>query len=529
MDFNETIYTDVLVIGSGGAGLCAAISAKLRGADVLVVSKSRRPGRANNTAISGGVFAVATGIKSKDDTQELHLKDTLVAGRYINRQDMVQTMIEGAIEQTHNLELYGVSLQKKGKEGFWVIHVPGHSVPGHLFSKNSFGTDFTIPLSQYAQNNGIKFVSGVFVERLLLGVNGDIAGALVFRRHNKGLILIRAKAVVIAAGGAGQIYSRTDNAPGTIGDGYALAFRLCLPKTLIAYEVFVFRGGAQLFNSRGDDIALIHGMTDLVSMTRDALTIAMAKEIRKGRGINGGLLLDLSNIPARKLERYKRFIPKSVKGRSRFIVSPAVHHCMGGLSVSNRGETVIEGLFAAGEVNGGVHGANRLGGNALTEAWVYGNITGHLAAQCAKDKKHTVIEENFEEIDKEIRFDESKKKAFSIQDVRKELKALMWEKAGIIRTEQILAEVVNDIYNLEKNLDQSKIGDWKELVQKFEIKNMLLTAEMIAKSALLRKESRGSHFRDDFPNEGGDYWTRNIMIKPTGCGMELAYLQNNKT
>jgi len=225
----------------------------------------------------------ATGIKSKDDTQELHLKDTLVAGRYINRQDMVQTMIEGAIEQTHNLELYGVSLQKKGKEGFWVIYVPGHSVPGHL------------------------------------------------------------------------------------------------------------------------------------------------------------------------------------------------------------------------------------------------------AAQCAKDKKHTVIEENFEEIDKEIRFDESKKKAFSIQDVRKELKALMWEKAGIIRTEQILAEVVNDIYNLEKNLDQSKIGDWKELVQKFEIKNMLLTAEMIAKSALLRKESRGSHFRDDLPNEGGEYWTRNIMVKPTGCGMELAYLQNNKT
>ncbi|MDY7030368.1 MAG: FAD-binding protein [Thermodesulfobacteriota bacterium] len=521
MHFKHTLETDVLVVGSGGAGLCAAISAKNEGAHVLVVSKGR-PGRANNTAISGGAFAVSTGLRSKGDTKELHLKDTLISGRYVNRRDMVETMIEGALDQTHNLVRYGVPLKKKGDQGFWIVHVPGHSAPRHVFSENSIGTDFTIPMSQYAQNNSIDFLSGIFVERLLRGVNGDIAGAIVLSRQDQGPILIQSKAVVLATGGAGQVYSQNDNAPGTTGDGYSLAFRLGvpmidmefvqfyptvlfesgLPRTLIGYEVFIFRGGAKLFNSRNEDIALLHGIVDPHSMTRDALTIAIAKEIQKGRGVDEGVWLDLSTIPSEKLERYQRFIPKSVKGRLRFVISPAVHHCMGGLSVNNRGETGIEGLFAAGEVNGGVHGANRLGGNALTDIWVYGNLTGILAAQYIKSKKYPVIEESFETMKNEIQHDMDNNGKFSIKTIQQELRSFMWEKAGIVRTGQGLTELVSDIHHLGEKLNQCNVGNWKECIQKHETKNMLLTGEMIARSALLREESRGSHFRDDFPDEG---------------------------
>ena len=538
MYFNEIISTDVLVIGSGGAGLCAAISARKEGADVLVVGKAR-PGRSNNTAVSGGVFAVVTGAKNTGDSHELHIRDTLVAGRNINRLDMVQTMVEGALEQTENLVRYGVRLQKKGDD-YWVIHVPGHSVPRHLFSKNSFGTDFTIPIAKYAGDKNIRFLSGVFVERLLRGKNGRIAGALVIDKNKNQLIIIRSKAVVLASGGAGRIFSRNNNAPGTTGDGYCLAFRLgvplvdmefvqfyptllyepSLPKSLVAYEVFIFRGGAKLFNSKGEDIILRHNLVDPASLTRDALAIAMVTEIREGRGVNGGVWLDLSFIPPKKLELYRRFVHKSLKGRLRFIVSPGVHHFMGGLSVSNKGETEIDGLFSAGEVNGGMHGANRLGGNALTEAWVYGNLTGILAAQYSKESKSPVIEENFEPIENEIKLDLEQKGELPLQNILQEIKDLMWEKAGIIRTEELLMELIRDIDNIKKRLNKCRVENLKDFIRKSEIKNMLLIGEITARSAIERKESRGSHFRLDFPREGGDDWIKNIFVKPCDYGLE---------
>ena len=282
MHFNQILDTDVLIVGSGGAGLCAAISAGREGADVLVVSKGR-PGRSNNTAISGGVFAVVTGSKSTSDTEELHFKDTL-----------------------------------------------------------------------------------------------------------------------------------------------------------------------------------------------------------------------------------------------------ASHHLMGGLSVSNLGETKIGGLFAAGEVNGGVHGANRLGGNALTETWVYGTLTGILAAQYAKKRKSISVEEDFKAIYREIRSDFEKKRTIPVQTVREKLRLLMWEKAGIIRTKEKLSELTSDINILKNRLDQCGIGDWKELIDKSEINNMLLTGEMITKSALARKESRGSHFRIDFPDEGGNSWIKNIMIKSDAGNVRVQLKKRTK-
>ncbi|OPX90184.1 MAG: Fumarate reductase flavoprotein subunit [Pelotomaculum sp. PtaB.Bin104] len=546
MDVLEVINTDVLVIGGGGAGLCAAISSKKEGAKVLLISKSR-PGRANNTAISGGSFSASTGLWDERDTPEQHLSDTLVAGRWINRAEMVRTMTSGAQEQMNNLISYGVPLQKKDNDKLRIISLPGHSVARNVVTKNSFGTDFTHPLFNFAKNLGVNFLAGVFVVRLCRGEQGDIAGALVIDPARQGLILIQAKAVVLATGGAGQIYSQTNNAPGSTGDGYALAFRLGVPlidmefvqyyptcllksslvKRMVIYEILVYWGGARLVNNLEENIALRHGLKDPSDMTRDALTLAIAKEVKEGRGINGGVWMDLSTIPGDKIKHLQKFIPKGLKGRDRFLVAPVAHFFMGGLLVNEQGETGIEGLYSAGEINGGVHGANRLGGNALTEAWVFGDITGRLAAQYARLKKHISSIENLQAIIKELKSYSEGKGQLWVGEIRREVQLLMWEKAGIIRTREGLSGIVSDIELQKEKLAVTKVSDFRQLIDKLETENMLLVGEAVVLSALIRKESRGAHFREDFPCEGGEKWVNNTCIKGND-GNEMTASINTK-
>ncbi|MDF9409876.1 FAD-binding protein [Pelotomaculum isophthalicicum JI] len=531
MDVLEVINTDVLIIGGGGAGLCAAISSKKEGAEVLLISKSR-PGRSNNTAISGGSFAASTGLWDERDTPEQHLTDTLAAGRWINRTKMVRTMTSGAQEQVKNLLGYGVPLQKKNDK-LRIISLPGHSTARNVVTENSFGTDFTLPLFNFAKNLGVNFLAGVFVVRLCRSELGDIAGALIIDPVRQGLILIQSKAIVLATGGAGQIYSQTNNAPGTTGDGCALAYRLGVPltdmefvqyyptcllesslvKKMVIYEILVYWGGARLLNSLGESITQRHNLKDNSKMTRDALTLAIAKEIKEGRGINGGVWLDLSTIPADKIKHFQKFIPKGITGKDRFLVAPVAHFFMGGILINERGETGIEGLYSAGEVNGGVHGANRLGGNALTEAWVYGDITGRFAAQYARSKKKILSIENLQSTIKDLESHTEGKKQLSVQEVRRELQDLMWEKVGVIRNREGLSGMVNDIEKLKEKLPDTEVSDYLKLINKLETENMLLVGEAVVLSALLRKESRGAHYREDFPDEAGEKWIINTNIE----------------
>ncbi|MDD3653852.1 MAG: FAD-binding protein [Desulfotomaculaceae bacterium] len=531
MDIVDKLNTDVLVIGGGGAGLCAAISSKKEGAEVIMISKSL-PGRANNTAISDGSFSAATGLWDERDTPEQHFSDTLATGRGINRPDMVRTMTSGAPEQVGKLLSYGVPLQKKDDGKLKTFSLPGHSVARNLVTEKSSGIEFTLPLFNCAQKLGVKFLAGVFVVRLCRSEQGGIAGALVIDPARQGLILIQARATVLATGGAGHIYSHTNNAPGTTGDGYALAlysgiqltdmefvqyYPTCLlnsspVKAMAIYEVLVYRGGARLLNSLGENIALRHGLKDNSSMTRDAVTLAIAKEIKEGRGINGGVWMDLSTIPADKIGRFQKFVRGS-QGQTRFLVAPAAHFFMGGLLANELGETGIEGLYSAGEVNGGVHGANRLGGNALTEAWVYGDITGRLAAQHSRRKKKNYIAENLQLIIKNLKACTEAKGHVLVEEVGRELQYLMWEKAGVIRTRERLNEMIGDLEELKEKLSETRANDFNSLIKKLETRNMLLVGEAIVLAALSRKESRGAHYREDFPNEGGEKSISSTCVK----------------
>lgn len=530
MEFIETINTGVLVVGGGGAGLCAALSARKEGAEVLLAAKSR-PGRACNTAVSKGTFAVATGAADDRNTPDLHFRDTIVSGRWINRPGLVRTMVDGAREQLNNLMDYQVPLSRTDDGKLRIRLAPGHSVARQVTTEKRFGTDCTLPLLAHTEKLGVAFASGLFVERLCIGDEGRIAGAVAIDPVRRGLVAIQARAVVLAGGGAGQVYSRTNNAPGATGDGYALGFRAGIPLVdmefvqfyptyvlehsfmgiMASYEILVSGGGAVLRNSLGEDIIRLHGQHP-ASITRDALTQVMSREIHQGRGVNGGIWMDLSTIPNDKVDFYRRFIPGRLGGRQGFVVSPVAHHFMGGLLVGDRGETGIEGLFSAGEVNGGVHGANRLGGNALTEAWVFGEITGRLAAQFSRRKGRGVAIKNLDRTAAEIESRTGGRGPFPVERVRRDVQRLMWEKAGIIRTGDGLTQLAGNFARMRSDLADAGAGSWKELISKLETENMLLAGEAVARSALLREESRGAHYRLDFPDEGGDHLARSVMV-----------------
>lgn len=527
---------DVLVIGGGGAGLRAAIEAKEAGADVLIVSKTR-VGFGNNTYISKGSFAAATGESEPLDNPEVHVKDSVTGGRFINDQKLLTAMAREAGAQIAFLEKCGVNFYKeKGKIMF--RQIPGHSYPRHVRGEHQAGTDFILPMRTYAKKIGVRFVDRVFITRLFTS-NGRIAAATGIAQDGSVHAFI-SNCSIIATGGFAQVYLHTNNAAGMTGDGYALAFEIGialkdmefvqfyptalgnLGTRILMYETLVFSTGAVLKNSSGENIIEKHGLTDPLVMTRDRLARAIMREILEGRAVEHGVIMDLSNIPEDKLARVSYLLPSSgLSGEREFVVSPTVHFCMGGIVIDKNAETRVSGLFAAGEVCGGIHGANRLGGNALSEVFSIGGIAGKNAAIKAREIDRPEIPENEIAAEKKLLESLFHKGDMDIKDLRRCIKELMWLKAGIIRTERELEEALEQIERLKSSVPKLCIKDGKEAIKLLELKNMLVLSEMVCKAALLRTESRGAHYRNDYPEEDNDNWLKNIVIRNQDSGMSL--------
>jgi succinate dehydrogenase/fumarate reductase flavoprotein subunit len=359
------IHSDVLVIGGGGAGLRAAIEAQERGVAVTVASKSR-VGYGNNTYISKGTFAAATGWRDSRDNPDVHMRDSIISGRFINNQTLLEMVTQGAVDQVEFLQGCGVRFSKsEGK--IMVTHTPGHTYPRHIRSQYRSGRDFMIPLRAYAEKIGVRFVDRVFISRLFTS-NGTIAAAFGIA-HDGSYLVFTATCIILATGGFAQVYLHNNNAAGTTGDGHALAFELGVPlkdmefiqfyptalgalgSRLFLYEAFIFEAGAVLRNALGDDIIAKCGLNDPMAMTRDRLTRAVMQEILEGRGVAGGVIVDLSTVPEKKLTPLRPLLPaESARAEKELIVSPTAHFCMGGISIDEDLETIVPGLFAAGEI-----------------------------------------------------------------------------------------------------------------------------------------------------------------------------------
>jgi len=532
----ERVQSDILVIGGGGAGLAAAIRAGEMGARVTIVSKSR-VGYGNNTFISKGAIAAALGRPDPLDNPEVHMRDALTSGRFINDRRVLERITQGIGSQIGFLEKWGVRF--KQVDGRPVIsQIPGHSFPRNMLSLTRIGSEYTLPLRDYARRKGVRLVENMFVTRLFAS-EGRFAGAAGLTEQGK-FVALHARCCVLATGGFAQVYLRTNNAAGITGDGHALAFDLGLPlkdvefvqfyptalgnlgTRMLLYEGFVSRAGAELRNSAGEDIVVKHGLKDKAALTRDRLSRAVMKEILDGLDVQGGVILDLSKGDEREIESLRHLLPADLPNdRKECIVAPTTHYCMGGIMADENGETNISGLFAAGEASAGPHGANRLGGNALAEIFVMGSIAGSNAASLATRSGSTGSLER--ELKAERKRLEAKASAggISVRELRRRLKNLMWYQAGIIRRLKGLEEALGEIEEIKSTIDRLRIETKRELIKGLELGNMVAVGEMVCRAALMRTESRGAHYRSDFPEEDNSKWLKNIVIRKARSGMHL--------
>lgn len=520
----EYITCDVLVIGSGAAGLEAAIRARQQGASVLLVSKSQM-GLGNNTALAGAAFAAATGERDASDNPDMHKKDIMEGGRFINDPNLVRKFTQRIVGEVSLLQKYGVPFQKDG-ERLSISRAPGHSYPRHFYGEKRIGTVFTLPLKEYAAKTGVSFMERVFISRLLTK-NGEVAGAVGIDRGGR-LLIFQAQVIVLATGGAGQVYLHTNNAVGMTGDGYALGFHTGVPLRdmefvqfyptailgirMIIYETFVFRYGAIIRNSHGEDVIVKHGLQDPMLMTRDRLAQAMMRELLAGNDVDGGMIMDLNPLTDDTIHRLRHLLPASAPDEKReFIVAPTVHFTIGGLVTDASTSTGIPGLLACGEVVGGAHGANRLAGNALSECFAMGALAGESAAHQAKEtppRKPDPAEIDAEKARLESLLGEEQG---NTRDLLRSLKEVTWLKVGIIRNQSGLMDARDKIKDLRSRAGMVRTADIKSLISRLELDNMLLVADMITRAALERKESRGAHFREDYPDEDAD-WQANLFI-----------------
>ncbi|MFC1893140.1 FAD-binding protein [Chloroflexota bacterium] len=530
MQATQVINTDVLVIGGGGAGLRAAIEAKKNGLEVALISESP-VGFRNNTAISGATFA-ATGLSDQfTDSHEAHLRDTIAAGCFLNDWRLVMAMVQGAAKQVHDLIEFGVNFkQHQGKLSIWQI--PGHAYPRHVIVERFRGINITRPMRQYALGLGIQFIEGILITRLLRAENIAVGGLGI--DANGEAILLNSKSTVLATGGAGQLYLRTNNAVGLTGDGFALAYEAGATlrdmefvqfyptalgkkgKKLCAYEGLMPRG-AILRNSLGEDILKRHGIDHFSKATRDILSRIIMEEITGGRGIEDGVVFDLTTMPDEDTEKlYRRgYLPK-------FPVAPTVHFFMGGIRINEYGETGIDGLYAAGEVCGGIHGANRLGGNAITDILVFGALAGGRAANRALKTGQIPVPQR--EIAAGLeRMSElaSARGHENPEELQQSLKRTMWDKVGVIRNRESLEDAQREIVALREELKRVSLVDSRHIHQALKLANMLTTSEMVCRAALARTESRGAHYRTDYPEEDKQQWLKTVEFSCQGGEMIL--------
>jgi succinate dehydrogenase/fumarate reductase flavoprotein subunit len=527
---------EVLVIGGGGAGLRAAVAARQEGAETLLVSKAR-VGYGNNTFISKATIA-ATGFGLSDDGPHVHEQDTFEGGRFLNDTELVRAMARQIPEEIRFLQACGVVFERKG-EGLKVIHTPGHTHPRHVFVPSRVGGDLILPLRAHAMRVGVRFGERVFVSRLFTSENG-IRGACGFDEAGD-FRVYETGCVVLATGGFAQIYLHNNNAPGLTGDGHVLAFEAGvalrdmelvqfyptalgkLGGRLLLYEGLVFQGGAILRNAHGEDILRKYGLKDPKAATRDRVSQVIMREVLEGRGVGGGVVMDLGELAGTMPESLRLLLPANWTPSQRELnVSPTTHFCMGGVMAGSDAATSLAGLFVAGEVCGGLHGANRLGGNALAEVFVMGAVAGRSAAARAKAIEAALLSESETDMEKARLEGLGVAGRLGTDECAGRLKQVMWQHGSIMRSGEGLRKALSTIERLGSEEQGIIVKGPRDLRACLEFRNMRRISEMVCRAALMRTESRGAHFRTDYPEEDDRNWLRRIVITEEEGGIRLA-------
>lgn len=548
MEFTHREFAaDVLVIGAGGAGTRAAIEAHERGVSVMIVAKGGFP--SGCTPNAGGIMQAPI---DPGDSADIYFEDVIEGGARVNDQRLVRIFTSEARDRALDLDRFGTPFMKQeGK--FLVVGGAGTSRNRLLPVTELYGSAWISGLVNEVKRRGIKILEGIMITRLLTD-KGKIVGATGVNVSTGEFLVFNAKTIVLATGGAGQLYGLTTNPPDVTGDGYALAYRAGAELTDMEFIQFRasivhppgMRGqpppadgmpgrGGRFYNALGERYMKKYDPVHAEEVTRDLIAIRAQIEIREGRGtVHGGVYNDLSGLPEEMWPLFSKF-REACKAEGidpswqPVEWAPGVHHFMGGVRINEKCETNISGLFAAGEVEGGIHGANRIGGNALTETQVFGARAGRFAAEKAlsvsmPEANKTQIEEERNRI-LEIYLRDTGVDAL---EIRTEVQGIMEKYIGVIRNAEELQKAINELLRIrEEKLPQlctGKVKSVENLGKALEVINFVDVGEMVARAALMRTESRGAHYREDYPQQDDEMWLKNIIIHLETVEMKLKIL-----
>jgi len=522
---------DVLVIGGGLAAMRAALEACARGMRTAMMLKGVAGESGSSAIAGGGLAAVMSGTDEPDDNVERHYADTLAAGDNLNDPELVRTLVSEAGAAIRGLEAMGTEFVRNGDGGIAVFLAPAHTARRSVRVEGGGTARLVGPLTAHLRNQPITVLERATALDILVE-DGSARGVTAVQGTE--LLLVRAKAIVLASGGAGRIYPLTSTMAESTGDGYAMALRCGLALTGMEFVQFTptaltfpaplagtSTGGVllglprtRLWNSKHERFMERYDSGRKEASTRAILSRAIQTEVVEGRGSpHGGVFLDLTGNDAETLERLaapfmKKLAPHGIDIRRDPIeIAPAVHYFMGGIEVDTRTQTGLRGLYAAGEVTGGVQGSNRLSSNSLSEVNVFGCIAGREAVQHARTvapQARDALERTAAEC---LRCAKSGKPMDALLDaLHAKLKQVMFAHAGIVRDAAAMQAGVRAIAELRGKLAAAGLPRAADVKRYYEVTNMLDVAEAVTRSALHREESRGSHFRVDFPERNDERW-----------------------
>jgi len=575
----ETFEHDVLVIGAGGAGLRAAIETSAAGVRVGLVCKSLL-GKAHTVMAEGGIAAALANVDERDNWK-VHFADTMRGGQYVNQWRMAELHAKEAPDRVRELEAWGAVFDRTKDGRILQRHFGGHKYPRLAHVGDRTGLEMIRTLQDHGVHQGID----VYMEHTILSLlkDGDrIVGAFGYERERGRFKIFRAKAVVLATGGIGRAYRITSNSWEYTGDGHALAYHA--GAELIDMEFIQFHPTGMVWppsvmgilvtegvRGEGGILTNKHGkrfMFDSIPenykaqtadneeegwrytqghkdarrppelLTRDHVSRCIVREIKEGRGSeHGGVYLDISWIKQRlpnAAEHIKRKLPSMHHQFKQLAdiditeqpmeVGPTTHYIMGGVRVDPDTQmSRVAGLFAAGECAAGINGANRLGGNSLSDLLVFGKRAGEFAAKFAKENSLGTIDSGkVETIAQEALVPFDRRDGESPYQVQKDLQDTMQDLVGIVRNDAEMREALGKIGDFRKRTENAAVTGNREYNPGWhtalDLENLLTVSEAIARAALERKESRGAQFRDDYPEKDEQFAKVNTIIAKAADG-----------
>jgi len=530
---------DVLVIGSGGAGCRAAIEAKKHDLDVTIVSKGLSF-KSGCTMLAEGGYNAAFAYVDVEDSIDTHFNDTMKGGAYLNDMELVKILVNEAPDRLIELETYGAIFDRQESGKLNQRPFGGQTFRRTCFQGDRTGHEMMMALKEEVIRQNIETIDEVAITSLIMDEKNEmVIGAFGLSLKDSNSIIFKTKSVILASGGAGWLYPVTSNAMQKTGDGYALAYNvgadmvdmeevqfhptgMLYPKSrrgVLVTEAVRGEGG-KLFNINNERFMTNYDERGELA-TRDVVARAIYNEIREGRGTaNGGVYLDVTHLPPELIEEkletmLLQFMDVGVDIREEAMeVAPTAHHFMGGVRITSNCETTVKNLYAAGEAAGGVHGANRLGGNALADTQVFGRRAGEAAAENAQLNTFTSNENSVKQEEERIQH-LFKDGTIYPHELKQKLMDTMWENVAIIRNENGLKLALNKIEELQNEVSNMKVpkgsGFNKNLLDAIEVQNMIIIASLVTQSALIRRESRGSQYREDYPQKD-ERWNRSIVM-----------------